>query len=301
MVQGCVDAPSLDGSTEQGRLINVWGRRGLADGRFQKPRAMTIDKDDQLYVVDMTGRVQVFDREGNFLRLWRTPAVANGRPTGMAIDNDGHIMVADTHYYRVLFYTPTGEMIEAKTIGGTNGQEPGEFGFVTDAVQDRQGNYYVSEYGQFDRIQKFTSDGEFICQFGKHGSEPMQFSRPQNIVLDENDHLWIADACNHRIQVVDCSNNQPELVRIFGTAGPEIGQLKYPYDLLLDGESLIVCEYGNNRVQRLALSGEPISHWGQPGTDAGQLYQPWAILLDSTDTLHVLDTMNHRMQVIKLT
>jgi len=32
----------------------IWGRKGLDDGRFIKPRAISIDTSDQLYIVDMT-------------------------------------------------------------------------------------------------------------------------------------------------------------------------------------------------------------------------------------------------------
>ena len=72
--------------TGQGPLPDlVWGRRGMSEGRFLKPRAITIDDEDRLYIVDTTGRIQVFDTDGNFIRFWSTPETANGRPTGLAI------------------------------------------------------------------------------------------------------------------------------------------------------------------------------------------------------------------------
>ena len=77
---------------------------------------------DRLYIVDMTARIQVFDADGNFIRSWQTPVHDNGRPTGMSIDRDGNLAVADTHYYQVLFYSPEGELL--RKIGGTR-QEPG--------------------------------------------------------------------------------------------------------------------------------------------------------------------------------
>src|SRR3989304_3251928 len=54
------------------RLEKVWGRIGIGNGRFQKPRAIAIDAEDRLYIVDMTARIQAFDRDGNFLRVWKT-------------------------------------------------------------------------------------------------------------------------------------------------------------------------------------------------------------------------------------
>jgi hypothetical protein len=34
---------------------------------------VAIDAQDNLYLVDMTARIQVFDAEGNYLRGWETP------------------------------------------------------------------------------------------------------------------------------------------------------------------------------------------------------------------------------------
>jgi hypothetical protein len=163
----------------------VWGSIGAGKGQFSKPRAIAIDEQDQLYIVDMTARIQVFDVDGNYIRGWQMPEHSYGRPTGLTFDTiDGNLLVADTHYNRVLTYTPTGELLTNRTLGGTMGQGPGEFGLVADVVRDATGNYYVSEYGEFDRVQKFTPDGRFILQWGGHGTEPGQFMRPQHLELD---------------------------------------------------------------------------------------------------------------------
>lgn len=284
-----------------GQVELVWGRRGLSDGRFQKPRAMAIDNQQQLYIVDMTARIQVFDRDGNFLRAWRMPAWEHGKPTGLTFDNEGNLMVADTHYFRVLHFTPHGELLDERTLGGTPGTNPGEFGFVTDAVQDSQGNYYVAEYGEFDRIQKFSPQGEFLFQWGGHGDELGQFQRPQNIAIDEHDMLWVADACNHRIQVFDATGDEPILVRHWGQEGTELGQLRYPYDLVFDDQGHIyIAEFGNHRVQKFRLDGTFVESWGVQGREPGQVNSPWALVRDDQDRLHVLDTYNHRVQRIQM-
>lgn len=289
------------GDDAPGKVDKVWGQRGVADGRFQRPRAITIDKDDNLYIVDMTARIQVFDADGKFLRSWRTPAWQNGRPTGLSFDNAGNLIVPDTHYFRVLFYTPQGKLLEERTIGGESGTAPGQFGFVTDVVQDSHGNYYVSEYGEFDRIQKFTADGKFLMQWGGHGLEAGQFKRPQSLALDEHDHLWIADACNHRIQVFDATGSEPKLIKMWGTEGTEPGQMRYPYGIVLDGQGhLFVTEFGNNRVQKFTLDGQSLATFGGPGREPGQMHQPWSSVLDSQGRLHVLDSYNHRVQRVKL-
>lgn len=278
----------------------VWGRIGLADGRFQKPRAMTIDAKGNIYVVDKTGRIQVFDPNGEFQHLWHTPAIETGKPTGLGIDNEGNIMVADTHYFRILFYRPDGTRLEKKTIGGTNGPQEGQFAFVTDAVQDSLGNFYISEYGEFDRIQKYDSNGKFIRRFGETGESVGQYLRPQCMMFDSEKNLWVTDSCNHRIQVFRCNNDQLEWVKTIGGPGEQLGQFRYPYGLWLSTDSMVyVAEFGNHRVQKLTLDGKPIATWGTPGKLPGQLNQPWAVVGDSKNRIYVLDTGNNRVQRVQ--
>jgi sugar lactone lactonase YvrE len=218
----------------------------------------------------------------------------NGRPTGLSFDRRGRLLVADTHYFQVLIYSPQGELLDR--LGGVEGHRPGEFGLVTDAADDSHGNLYVAEYGEYDRIQKFSADGEFLLEWGGHGSEPGQFVRPQKLAIDAEDHIWVADAVNHRIQVFD---QHGRMLQIWGEHGGEPGQLSYPYDLALDGEGhLYVSEWGNHRVQKFTLEGKSLGCWGRHGRKPGELFQPWGLVRDSKGRIHVLDSRNHRVQRI---
>ena len=275
----------------------IFGQTGLADGRFQKPRAMAIDQNNQIFVLDKTGRVQMFDEFGKFIRGWRTPEIESGKPTGITIDVDGTVMVADTHYYRFLFYTTQGRLLEERTIGGTSGPDPGQFAFVTDIVHSATGEYYCSEYGEFDRIKKYSSDGEFIDQMGEHGIAPLQFSRPQSLAVDNDGLLWVADACNHRLQVIDWRDSKPRSVAVIGEQGKAPGQFQCPYGMILSKDgSVIVSEFENHRVQRLDRNGKSISIWGNAGRGPGELVWPWAIAEDSRNRVYVVDSGNNRVQ-----
>lgn len=278
------------------RALAVWGQRGIAPGMLQKPRAMCIDADDLLYIVDITARIQVFDGRGKFLRGWRTPESKNGRPTGMSIIN-GMLYVADTHYFRVLVYTLDGKLREDLSFGEA-GQEPGNLGWTTDVVRDSTGNLYVSEYGEHDRIQKFTPEGQYLLTWGTHGTEPGQFMRPQNLWVDQDDRIWVCDAGNHRLQVFD---TQGQFLFAWGQEGIEPGQLSYPYCMWIDRQgNVLVCEYGNSRVQKFDQQGHSLAIWGSQGRQAGQLYNPWAIVQDSHQNTFVLDSYNHRVQKFRI-
>jgi sugar lactone lactonase YvrE len=295
------DVHPLASVGRSGRVEAVWGREGRRDGQLFKPRAVAIDSHDNIYLVDKTARIQVFNADGQYLRGWQTPESQFGRPTGLSFSSDGLLMVADTHYYRVLFYQPDGQLVESRTLGGQRGQGPGQMGWVTDVAQDSRGNYYVSEYGDFDRIQKFDPRGQFILAWGQHGTEPGQFSRPQALVIDADDRLYVADSCNHRIQVFDCRSQPPSWLRTLGSAGTGTGQLRYPYSLVLDGEGhLYIGEFGNHRVQKWTVDGEPLGMWGTMGRGVGELYNPWAIARDGSGRLFVVDTYNNRVYRIRL-
>src|SRR5947209_9082176 len=112
----------------------VWGQHGTQPGDFVRPRAAAIDSHDRLYVVDFTARIQVFDRDGNFLNLcWQTPDYRNGRPSGLSIDRDDNLIVSDSHYHCFRIYSHEGK--ELCKIGGEAGTGPGQLGYVSDVVQ----------------------------------------------------------------------------------------------------------------------------------------------------------------------
>jgi DNA-binding beta-propeller fold protein YncE len=260
-----------------------------------KPRAVAIDAHDHLYIVDYTARIQVFDRDGNFLdRCWTTPDYRNGRPSGLSMDRQGNLLVSDSHYNCIRIYSPDG--VELRKIGGEAGSAPGQFGYVSDVVQDSEGFYYVAEFGENQRISKLDPDGKFLKCWGSPGTEPGQFARARALALGPDGNLYVADACNHRIQVF---RRDGEFVTCWGTPGTEPGQLSYPYDLAFGPQGLLyVVEYGNHRVQKFTPAGISLGCWGTAGREPGQLNSPWALVVDSHGKVHVLDSENHRVQRI---
>ena len=283
---GCDD---LDSSVPE----RVWGVHGTKPGWLHKPRVAAFDASDRLYVADLTDRIQVFDRDGSYLRGWRTPDFNVDGPSGLTIDRRGRLLVADTHFYRVLVYSPEGELLFQ--IGdGVQGSTPGRFGYPTDVVVDRAGNFYVSEYGENDRIQVFSPEGTWLRQWGGHGREPGEFLRPRAMAMDEDEQIFVADSCNHRIQVFDTSG---KVLKVWGTRGAAPGQLSYPYDVAIGADRcLYVCEYGNHRVQKFSKDGVPMGCWGRSGREPGELFNPWALAVDGQGAVSVIDSNNHRVQ-----
>jgi DNA-binding beta-propeller fold protein YncE len=280
------------------RPEKVWGKQGVLPGELVKPRAIAIDKEDRVYLIDWTARIQAFDRDGLFLnRSWTTPTFSRGRPSGISIDNEGNVVVSDSHYCCVRVYTPQGKLLQ--TVGGDEGTEPGQFGYISDAVRDSAGNFYISEFGVNHRISKLKADGTFVAAWGSPGSGPGQFARIRAMAFGPDGLLYVADSCNHRVQAF---TTEGKLVKVWGKQGSGVGELSYPYDVAFSRTGSVpyiyVVEYGNHRVQKFTLEGESKGCWGEAGRAEGKLFSPWALAVDSDGRVHVVDSGNDRVQRI---
>lgn len=276
LLSGCGEA---DGGTAGVRII---GGPGPFKGRFATPRAATWDPEGWLYVVDKTGRIQRFDREGRVHAVWSTPATEKGRPTGLAWDATGTLLVADTHYHRILRYSPEGTLLAEF---GSEGTGDGQFIYPVGVAVDGEGTIFVSEYGGNDRIQVFTREGERLRGWGRYGEGDGEFKRPQGLALSGG-RLYVADAANHRVQVFT-----PE-----GRFLSSWGDLHYPYSVCGDAEgNILVAEYGSHRVSKFSADGTLLARAGGPGTAPGELDTPWSAVA-AGGRIFVVDAGNHRVQ-----
>jgi len=267
---------------------------GVGPSQVVYPRAIAYSAtDDTIFVVDRRARVQHLDNRGQFLNDWMMPDQKIGKPVGLSVGPDGNVYVPDTHYHRVIVFSPQGKELRR---WGTVGTQPGQFIWPTDVAFDDTGRVFVSEYGDNDRIQVFDKDGNFLFKFGSFGQADGQFSRPQSMVIDGNT-LYVTDSCNHRIVVFTTAG---QFIRSMGSVGDDLGQFRFPYglDLNKDGQ-LLVTEFGNNRVQWIdKTTGKGLRTWGQPGRQPGQLAYPWASVFDHAGRLLILDAGNNRLQVL---
>lgn len=291
---GCSQSPSPGGGAKSAffKRIEIIGSRGTAPGQFNKPRSLTVDRQDNLYVVDMTGRVQKFAPDGTWLLSWQMPETDLGKPKGMGIDKDGHVVVVEPHYSRINHFTSEGVLVRQWGQRGTNA---GQLAFPRAVAVNRAGEIFVSEYGRVDRVQRFSADGSrLLGVIGCYGYEPGRFNRPEGLGIDRAGRVYVADSCNHRIQVFGPDGS---FLRSYGGPGRNQGQLSYPYDVCVDvSGNQFVCEFGNGRIQVFDSEFRSVEVIGGPGRAPGQFANPWSIALDSAGNLYVADAGNDRVQ-----
>ena len=275
-------------------VIGIIGELGLAPGQFSYPRAIAAEPDSSIFVVDKDGRVQRFDRDGAFETVWRMPQCAKGKPVGLTVHPDGRLFVADTHYSRVLVFDRTGTMLASF---GSEGFGDGEFQLPTDVAVDAQGFIYVGEYNGNDRITKWSPELKFLKVLSPELIEGSPLNRPAGLVVDNEQTLWVADACNHRMIRFSLEG---EVLDTFGGFGEAPGELSYPYDVSLapDG-TLLVCEYGGSRLQWFSTEGQSLGVWGKAGRAPGELFSPWGATYGPDGRIYVVDSLNNRVQIVR--
>lgn len=249
------------------------------------------------------------------------------------------LWVPDTHYHRVLVYAvpplPTAvdrahyqphevKVIEPTMLAefGGYGRQPGQFVYPTSVAvlpaTDGRGieRVYVTEYGGNDRVQVFDGALQPLAAFGHFGggdapeadSANVDFQRPQTLIIDAaHRRLIVSDSVNHRLGLFDLDGRLQRWID--GRAEPDPARpervtLRHPRGLhLLPDGTLLVVEFGNNRVQRIDLDapGGPrtLAVWGKAGRGPGELAEPWAIdVIDGN--AYVVDALNHRVVAFTL-
>lgn len=285
----------LNGCGEGDTPQAIWCETGTGAGQVVYPRVITYSADtDSFFVIDRLARVQHLDANGKPIHEWRMPEWQTGKPVGASVAPDGNLWVPDTHYHRVIIYTPDGNEVRRF---GSFGHGDGQFMLPTDVAFDDDGYAYVAEYGDNDRIQVFDLAGNYIRQFGRFGQGDGEFARPQSLVIRQG-LVYVADACNHRIAIFGTDGR---FVRNLGGVGTGLGQFRFPYGLAMDSRGrLVVCEFGNNRIQLVdPETGRGIATWGIGGRDPGQLAYPWGVAVDDNDRVVAVDAGNNRLQVFR--
>ena len=286
---GCEPPPLTDNG-----VVGVFGGVGLGNGEFSYPRAISAGRDGSILVVDKAARIQRFGPDGTFLHAWRMPDKRAGKPVGLTEHPDGRVLVADTHYYRVVIFDREGKLLGQF---GEQGSGPGQFQWPTDVAVDRQGFIYVSEYNGNDRITKWSPDLRYVAAIGEAKIAGRRLARPAGIDIDTQQTLWVADACNHRIVRFSLDG---QVLSVFGEMGTAPGRLRYPYDITVTpDDTLLVCEYGNSRLQWFDKQGRSLAVWSGPGRRIGRLSQPWGATVGANGRVYVVDSYNSRVQIVR--
>src|SRR5262249_6459446 len=145
----------------------------------------------------------------------------NNTPTilGMSAKNaDGVVMGQE-----VLKLSPKGKILMTLGKEGVAGDGPDGFDRPTGVAVASNGDIFVSDghapnQHNAGRIVKFSKEGKYIKAWGRKGSAPGEFDEPHDIFVGgSQEHVYVADRRNNRIQVFDQDGKFVAAWKQFGT------------------------------------------------------------------------------------
>ena len=177
-------------------------------------------------------------------------------PTGIAVDGNGNILVADTGNGRIEKFSPSGAFL---SIIGTKGTGHGQLGDPNGIAVDRAGNIYVAEASNH-RVQKLASDGTFIAEWK---GPDTGFYGPRRIAVGPDDSIYVVD--QGRTRIVKFSPDG-QVLATWGSAGSGDGQFSDHTSVAVDPATnkVYVADPRNKRIQIFDASGKFLAKWSVP-------------------------------------
>ena len=128
-------------------------------------------------------------------------------PHGLEIDKEDNIWITDVGLHQVIKYDSNGNELMVLGEEYTPGKDSLHFNLPTDVAVSENGSFYVSDgYGN-SRIIKFSSEGEYLFEWGVFGENKNEFNIPHGLDLDKNGNVYVADRENNKIQKFDSLGN----------------------------------------------------------------------------------------------
>ncbi|HIE02656.1 MAG TPA: 6-bladed beta-propeller, partial [Thiotrichaceae bacterium] len=270
--------------SENGQFIKAWGRIGSAPGDFLIPTGIAVDNADNLYVVD-TGnlRIQKLDSNtGEALAQWggisnpeNLPSDPNERlmfilenseflfPIDIAIDSQDNLYVLDLLRNNVKKITASGHFSEdfshSQLGKGKFGARNGELKAPFSLAIDVNNNLYVADTYNH-RIQHFTTDGDYVNQWGRQSDDNCRFNVPTSVATDNQGNLYVLDTLEGeddlsvrgaQIQKFKPNGKQCDFVVRWGEEGSFPGQFANSGNLTVspNGDKVYLVDTKNNRIQ----------------------------------------------------
>jgi uncharacterized protein (TIGR03437 family) len=276
--------------------------------QLNAPEGLSVDNSGNLYIADTgnalirkvsNGTITTFGKAGTLVKPSNSGSFPSGYfSQGIAVDGAGDVYIADTHNNRIMETSGTGVIA---TVAGSGG-----FGYAGDGgpassaylgephgiAVDGAGNVYIAD--TYNNCVREISGGIITTVAGtamggyngdniKATSAELNF--PDDVAVDGNGNLYIADAGNGRVREV--ANGVISTIANPGIAtGIAVDASGNVY--ITTGNTVL--KASNGLVTTIAGGGAPVADAGSP--TSAQLNFPTGIAVDSSGNVYIADTNN---------
>ncbi|BDD12289.1 hypothetical protein FUAX_47210 (plasmid) [Fulvitalea axinellae] len=187
------------------------------------------------------------------------------------------------------------------------------FNWPKGMVEDSDGNIFVSDENNHI-VRKISPDGQVTTVVGGEATS-VQLNTPRGLVLDADGNLYIADHFGHSLwkATFDASGNATVILIAGGNGKSNIdgpvgtSGLRFPSDLVIQGDYLYFTDKGNNSIRRVDLrpgnnyttswfSGGPGQGYKDGPANEAKFRRTLGIDVDADGNFIVVDRQNDRIR-----
>lgn len=201
-------------------------------------------------------------------------------PTGVALDEDGNIYVADSKNDRVQKFDCEGTFLcEFKEISSNS--------LAMTNSTDKESSTTITS----------TNSTSCSSSSGSNG-KANKLHLPSNIKLGPDGFVYVVDRGNNRIVIL---TKELQYVSTFGSAGYGLGSLHDPWDLAFDRNGFIyITDRRQHCIQIFTRNGAFRGKIGSQGQQKGKLNHPTGIAIDRFGKIYVCESGNHRISIFRV-
>ena len=313
--------PTPFGWSAQLQLIAGDGVRGSLDGtatqaRFADPYGLVRTGNGTLYLTDAgdNNRIRMIQPDGRVATVAGSKegfadgiglAAAFNTPSGLALDSDGNLYVADTGNHAIRKISKLGAVTTLAGTGiagfrdgpGTQAQFNGPIGVAV----DQRGRVFVADTYN-DRIRVIQPDGTVSTLAG--GDLPgfldgaaaiARFDTPVALALDGQGLLWVADMRNKALRKVEPDGDVSTLTLAPTADGGN--PLYRPSALAITHDGMI---YVGDSLTGLSLQIRADGQWAvlTGNAPSPRMSRPSGMALDADGAIYVTDATSYRVHRI---
>ncbi|MGH9653653.1 MAG: peptidyl-alpha-hydroxyglycine alpha-amidating lyase family protein [Bryobacteraceae bacterium] len=249
------------------------------------------------------------------------------------VDKHDDIWVVDKGSDMIVEFNPQGRvkmLFGRKKEAGDPGDVPwahvqpprpavnGEFRQPTDVAWDSEGDIFISDGYINSRIAEYDKNGDWVRTWGKPGTGPGEFNTPHSIAVDAEDHIYVADRGNRRIQVFDRNGKflrqikiniptppdaQPWMGDRPGPNSPGAMQPGSPWTLCITPgptQYIYTSDAFPGRIYKLTLSGKVVGMLGRTGRQPKEFGWIHELACPSENVVYAAELLNWRVQKLIL-
>jgi len=285
------------------------------DAQFSGPEDLCSDAAGNFYVADTYNhRIRKISPDGFVTTIaGSTSGYADGkgttaqfnRPSGICIDTNGNLYVADSENNKIRKITPDGSVttLAGSVMGKADGNgTAAKFSIPYAICIDPSGNLYVSDSGN-DRIRKITPSGNVTTI-----APSQDLHTPRGLCRDKTGNLYVTSFTSDVILKITPTEQVSTIagsVKGYADGTGTTAKFDYPIGIDIDANgNLFVADMSNDRIRKIAPDGSVTSFAGvgTPSSDdlgakAG-FYNPHGLHIHADGNIYVADASNNKIRKV---